>query len=63
MTDLRASLEQDLGATATEAGDVGLLAWVTRARRFRRRPRHTAFGGIDGVLLLVALGAIRSSSW
>lgn len=57
VTDLRASLEQDLGATATEAGDVGLLAWVTGPAGFVA-DLVTAFGGIDGVLLLVALGAV-----
>lgn len=57
VTDLRASLEQDLGATATTAGEVGLQAWVTGPAGFVA-DLVTAFGGIDGVLLLVALGAV-----
>lgn len=57
VTDLRASLDQDLGATATDAGEVGLQAWVTGPAGFVA-DLVTAFGGIDGVLLLVALGAV-----
>ncbi|GCE76261.1 MMPL family transporter [Cellulomonas biazotea] len=57
VTDLRTSLEQDLGATATDAGDTGLNAWVTGPAGFVA-DLVTAFGGIDGVLLLVALGAV-----
>lgn len=54
---LRDSLEQDLGATATSAGELGLHAWVTGPAGFVA-DLVTAFGGIDGVLLLVALGAV-----
>ncbi|WP_456824210.1 MMPL family transporter [Cellulomonas sp. P5_E12] len=54
---LRDSLEADLGATATSAGDLGLHAWVTGPAGFVA-DLVTAFGGIDGVLLLVALGAV-----
>lgn len=54
---LRASLEDSLGATATSAGDLGLQAWVTGPAGFVA-DLVTAFGGIDGVLLLVALGAV-----
>ncbi|NKY41051.1 MMPL family transporter, partial [Cellulomonas septica] len=57
VTDLRASLDQDLGATATDAGEIGLQAWVTGPAGFVA-DLVTAFGGIDGVLLLVALGAV-----
>lgn len=55
--DLRALLEDDLGATATSAGDLGLNAWVTGPAGFVS-DLGTAFGGIDGILLLVALGAV-----
>jgi RND superfamily putative drug exporter len=54
---LRDSLEADLGATATSAGELGLNAWVTGPAGFVA-DLVTAFGGIDGVLLLVALGAV-----
>ncbi|GEK19668.1 MMPL family transporter [Cellulomonas xylanilytica] len=54
---LRESLESELGATATSAGDLGLQAWVTGPAGFVA-DLVTAFGGIDGVLLLVALGAV-----
>ncbi|MBO3103649.1 MMPL family transporter [Cellulomonas sp. zg-ZUI168] len=54
---LRESLEEDLGATATSAGDLGLQAWVTGPAGFVA-DLVTAFGGIDGVLLFVALGAV-----
>ncbi|WP_034621788.1 MMPL family transporter [Cellulomonas sp. URHE0023] len=54
---LRASLEESLGATATSAGELGLHAWVTGPAGFVA-DLVTAFGGIDGVLLLVALGAV-----
>ena len=54
---LRDSLEADLGATATSAGELGLQAWVTGPAGFVA-DLVTAFGGIDGVLLLVALGAV-----
>nr|WP_232014228.1 MMPL family transporter [Cellulomonas fimi] len=57
VSDLRTSLEEDLGATATTAGDLGLHAWVTGPAGFVA-DLVTAFGGIDGVLLLVALGAV-----
>ncbi|MDQ0373606.1 MMPL family transporter [Cellulomonas humilata] len=54
---LRDSLETELGATATSAGELGLQAWVTGPAGFVA-DLVTAFGGIDGVLLLVALGAV-----
>ncbi|KQR16413.1 hypothetical protein ASF78_03225 [Cellulomonas sp. Leaf334] len=54
---LRESLESELGATATSAGELGLQAWVTGPAGFVA-DLVTAFGGIDGVLLLVALGAV-----
>ena len=54
---LRESLESELGATASSAGDLGLQAWVTGPAGFVA-DLVTAFGGIDGVLLLVALGAV-----
>ena len=54
---MRESLEEELGATATSAGDLGLQAWVTGPAGFVA-DLVTAFGGIDGVLLLVALGAV-----
>ncbi|WP_235523113.1 MMPL family transporter [Cellulomonas sp. Root485] len=57
VTALRASLESELGATATSAGELGLQAWVTGPAGFVA-DLVTAFGGIDGVLLLVALGAV-----
>jgi len=57
VTTLRDSLAEDLGATATSAGEVGLQAWVTGPAGFVA-DLVTAFGGIDGVLLLVALGAV-----
>lgn len=55
--DLRAALDEDLGATATTAGETGLNAWVTGAAGFIA-DLGTAFAGIDGLLLLVALGAV-----
>ncbi|NYD85008.1 MMPL family transporter [Cellulomonas oligotrophica] len=55
--DLRAALDEDLGATATTAGEAGLNAWVTGAAGFIA-DLGTAFAGIDGLLLLVALGAV-----
>lgn len=51
---LRTALADDLGATATDAGELGLKAWVTGPAGFVA-DLVTAFGGIDGVLLLVAL--------
>ncbi len=57
VTAVRASLDDQLGATATSAGDLGLQAWVTGPAGFVA-DLITAFGGIDGVLLLVALGAV-----
>ncbi|WP_164984030.1 MMPL family transporter, partial [Cellulomonas endophytica] len=57
VTALRADLEASLGTTATTAGPDGLLAWVTGPAGFVA-DLVTAFGGIDGVLLLVALGAV-----
>ena len=57
VTDLRTSLADDLGATPTTAGDVGLHAWVTGPAGFVS-DLGTAFAGIDGLLLLVALGAV-----
>lgn len=55
--DLRTALADDLGATATQAGDLGLQAWVTGPAGFVA-DLGTAFAGIDGLLLLVALGAV-----
>lgn len=55
--DLRTQLDEQLGATATESGELGLHAWVTGPAGFVA-DLVTAFGGIDGVLLLVALGAV-----
>ncbi|MGV8968453.1 MAG: MMPL family transporter [Cellulomonas sp.] len=54
---LRDALSTDLGATADAAGEVGLNAWVTGPAGFVA-DLVTAFGGIDAVLLLVALGAV-----
>ncbi|MBB2921519.1 MMPL family transporter [Cellulomonas cellasea] len=54
---LRDALAADLGASADEAGDLGLRAWVTGPGGFVA-DLSNAFGGIDGVLLLVALGAV-----
>lgn len=55
--DLRTALADDLGATATQSGDLGLRAWVTGPAGFVT-DLGTAFAGIDGLLLLVALGAV-----
>ncbi len=55
--DLRAGLDEELGATASGSGDLGLEAWVTGPAGFVT-DLGTAFGGIDGILLLVALGAV-----
>jgi len=57
VADLRTTLAADLGATATTSGDLGLQAWVTGPAGFVT-DLTTAFLGIDGVLLLVALGAV-----
>ena len=57
VTDLRATLLEDLGASADSAGELGLNAWVTGPAGFVA-DLVTAFGGIDGVLLLVALAAV-----
>jgi RND superfamily putative drug exporter len=54
---LRAALAGQLGATAGSAGDLGLQAWVTGPAGFVA-DLVNAFGGIDSVLLLVALGAV-----
>jgi RND superfamily putative drug exporter len=54
---VRDALADELGATADSAGDAGLLAWVTGPGGFVADLTN-AFGGIDGVLLLVALGAV-----
>jgi len=54
---LRDTLDRELGATATSAGSVGLQAWVTGPGGFVA-DLVNAFGGIDSVLLLVALGAV-----
>ncbi|WP_231384057.1 MMPL family transporter [Cellulomonas sp. URHD0024] len=54
---VRASLDESLGASAGSAGELGLQAWVTGPAGFVA-DLVTAFGGIDGVLLLVALGAV-----
>jgi len=57
VADLRAALDEELGATASGAGDLGLEAWVTGPAGFVT-DLGTAFAGIDGLLLLVALGAV-----
>lgn len=57
VTGLREALAADLGATADSSGELGLSAWVTGPAGFVA-DLVTAFGGIDGVLLLVALGAV-----
>lgn len=54
---VRDSLARDLGAAADGSGATGLHAWVTGPAGFVA-DLVTAFGGIDGVLLLVALGAV-----
>ena len=55
--DLRDGLAEDLGATASTAGDLGLNAWVTGPGGYVA-DLVNAFAGIDGLLLLVALGAV-----
>ena len=57
VTDLRATLLDELGASADSAGELGLNAWVTGPAGFVA-DLVTAFGGIDGVLLIVALVAV-----
>ncbi|WP_236120242.1 MMPL family transporter [Cellulomonas palmilytica] len=57
VTDLRATLDDELGATASSAGDTGLHAWVTGPAGFVA-DLVTAFGGVDGILLVVALVAV-----
>ncbi|WHP18147.1 MMPL family transporter [Cellulomonas sp. ES6] len=54
---VRDTLADELGATADSAGEAGLNAWVTGPGGFVADLTN-AFGGIDGVLLLVALGAV-----
>ena len=54
---MRDALSTDLGATADSVGEAGLNAWVTGPAGFVA-DLVTAFGGIDAVLLLVALGAV-----
>ncbi len=54
---VRDTLADELGATATEAGEAGLHAWVTGPGGYVA-DLVNAFAGIDGVLLLVALGAV-----
>jgi len=54
---LRDTLADELGASADTAGEAGLRAWVTGPGGFVADLTN-AFGGIDGVLLLVALGAV-----
>jgi RND superfamily putative drug exporter len=54
---VRDTLADDLGATADSAGEAGLRAWVTGPGGYVA-DLVNAFGGIDGVLLLVALGAV-----
>jgi len=56
VTAVRASLGADLGA-GPGGGASGLKAWVTGPAGFVA-DLVTAFGGIDGVLLLVALAAV-----
>ncbi|ASR54163.1 MMPL family transporter [Cellulomonas sp. PSBB021] len=55
--DLRATLDDELGATASSAGEAGLNAWVTGPAGFVA-DLVTAFGGVDGILLVVALVAV-----
>lgn len=57
VADLREALADELGATASQAGDLGLQAWVTGPAGFVS-DLGAAFAGIDGILLLVALGAV-----
>ncbi len=57
VADLRATLDDELGATASSAGEAGLNAWVTGPAGFVA-DLVTAFGGIDGILLVVALVAV-----
>jgi len=57
VNDLRTGLADTLGATADSAGPLGLNAWVTGPAGFVV-DLVNAFGGIDGVLLGVALGAV-----
>jgi len=57
VADVRAALHDELGASADEAADLGLHAWVTGPAGFVA-DLVTAFGGIDGILLLVALVAV-----
>ncbi len=54
---LRDTLASELGATAGSSGEVGLQAWVTGPGGYVA-DLVNAFGGIDGVLLLVALAAV-----
>lgn len=54
---VRDTLADELGATADSSGEAGLRAWVTGPGGFVADLTN-AFGGIDGVLLLVALGAV-----
>lgn len=54
---VRDALADDLGATPDSAGEAGLHAWVTGPGGFVA-DLTSAFGGIDGVLVLVALGAV-----
>jgi RND superfamily putative drug exporter len=54
---VRDAMADQLGATADCAGGAGLRAWVTGPGGFVADLTN-AFGGIDGVLLLVALGAV-----
>ncbi|WP_227422638.1 MMPL family transporter [Pengzhenrongella sicca] len=54
---VRDGLSADLGASASDAGELELNAWVTGPAGFVA-DLVTAFGGIDVVLLLVALGAV-----
>lgn len=57
VADLRQTFADELGATADSAGELGLHAWVTGPAGFVA-DLVTAFGGIDGILLLVALAAV-----
>jgi putative drug exporter of the RND superfamily len=57
VADLRQTFADELGATADSAGELGLNAWVTGPAGFVA-DLVTAFGGIDGILLLVALAAV-----
>ncbi|GEL96179.1 MMPL family transporter [Cellulomonas composti] len=55
--DVRTTFAEGLGATADGTGELGLHAWVTGPAGFVA-DLVSAFAGIDGLLLLVALVAV-----